>query len=585
MGFIMSKLSVSQSIIKAKSYAKKGKIEEAKNIYELVLKAFPKNKRAQEGLANLAKFNQNFGPQDVPQDKVEQLISFYKQGQMATTVNLAQELLSQYPEQFILWNLLGAANISLNQTSNALAAFKKVTELNPYYPDGFNNLGLTLHRTRRLEEAISCYNKALSLKPNFADAHNNLGNSLKDQGKLKEAIKAYVKAISLRPDYAEAHNNMGVALQEDDAFKEAIECYEKALSIKPNFADAFYNIANTLKDQGELDWAIQTYKKAISLRPDYVEANYNLSLAYLLNGEFEKGLKLYEWRYRKKKEVRTRAPRKTLYWKGLGAIKGKRFLVYEEQGLGDIIQFCRYLPLLKKMGADLTFQVTEELHSLLQTIDVDLKLTSSLPSEKQIDFETPLMSLPHLLNTSLETIPKNIPYLSADPMKAMLWSNRFTRNNFKVGICWQGSKNKIDVGRSFSLSLFEDISRLKNIELISLHKGEGEKQISDIKFDLTTLGDDFDAGGDSFIDTAAVIVNCDLIISSDTAIAHLAGALGKPTWVALKYIPDWRWMLERNNSPWYPTVKLYRQKKQGDWEHVFDSMRRDLKSWLEMKKN
>ena len=167
----------------------------------------------------------------------------------------------------------------------------------------------------------------------------------------------------------------------------------------------------------------------------------------------------------------------------------------------------------------------------------------------------------------------------------MLWSNRFTRNNFKVGICWQGSKNKIDVGRSFSLSLFEDISRLKNIELISLHKGEGEKQISDIKFDLTTLGDDFDAGGDSFIDTAAVIVNCDLIISSDTAIAHLAGALGKPTWVALKYIPDWRWMLERNNSPWYPTVKLYRQKKQGDWEHVFDSMRRDLKSWLEMKKN
>ena len=649
----MSKLSVSQSIIKAKSCVKKGRIEEAKNIYQQILKAFPSNRRAQEGLANLGRINQNFGPKNVPQDKIEQLMSFYKRGQMPKTVTLAQELIKNYPDQFILWNLLGAANISLNQTSNALAAFKKVTELNPDYADGFNNLGLTLQSTRRFGEAISCYKKALSIKPDFADAHNNLGNALKDEGNLKEAIKAYKKAISLRPNYAEAHNNLGVVFQEEGAltkaiscykkalsikpdfadahnnlgnalkdegnlkeaikaykkaislrpnyaeahnnlgvvFQEegaltkAIECYKKAFSIKPNFADAYYNIANTLKEQRKLNEAIQTYKKAISLRPDYVEANYNLSLVYLLNGKLEKGLKLYEWRYRKKREIRTRAPREKLYWNGLEPIKGKRFLVYEEQGLGDIIQFCRYLPLLRKMGADLSFQVTKKLHSLIQTMDGDLKLTSSLPDEKELDFEAPLMSLPFLLNTTIKTIPNKIPYLFANPKKAVLWSKSFNEENFKVGVCWQGSKNKIDVGRSFPLSLFEGISRLENVELISLHKGEGEKQINDIKFNLTTLGDDFDVGEDSFIDTTAVMVSCDLIISSDTAIAHLAGALGKPTWVALKYIPDWRWMLEGDSNPWYPTVKLYRQRKQGDWQHVFDSMRRDLKLCLEMKRN
>ena len=244
----MSKLSVSQSIIKAKSCVKKGRIEEAKNIYQQILKAFPSNRRAQEGLANLGRINQNFGPKNVPQDKIEQLMSFYKRGQMPKTVTLAQELIKNYPDQFILWNLLGAANISLNQTSNALAAFKKVTELNPDYADGFNNLGLTLQSTRRFGEAISCYKKALSIKPDFADAHNNLGNALKDEGNLKEAIKAYKKAISLRLNYSEAHNNLGVVFQEEGALTKAIECYKKAFSIKPNFADAYYNIANTLKE-------------------------------------------------------------------------------------------------------------------------------------------------------------------------------------------------------------------------------------------------------------------------------------------------------------------------------------------------
>ena len=193
--------------------------------------------------------------------------------------------------------------------------------------------------------------------------------------------------------------------------------------------------------------------------------------------------------------------------------------------------------------------------------------------------------LPFLFNTNLDTIPSRIPYLFPDHDKAASWGNRLTKATFKVGICWQGSKNKIDFGRSFPLSLFKGISQLPNVELISLHKGEGEKQIKDINFEMTTLGDDFDAGEDAFMDTAAVMVNCDIIITSDTALAHLAGALGCRTWVALKKIPDWRWMLYRNDSPWYPNMTLYRQKERGNWKYVFDTMQTDLQSLLKQEKS
>ena len=279
------------------------------------------------------------------------------------------------------------------------------------------------------------------------------------------------------------------------------------------------------------------------------------------------------------------APARTnLIWDGEKSLNGKHFVVYEEQGLGDIIQFCRYLPVLEQKGADVTFKVKSSLHALLQTMDSKTSLNTSLPEENKIDFESPLMSLPHLLKTSLEIIPITNPYLYADQSKVTTWGERLSKDSFKVGICWQGSKRKVDIGRSFSLSLFEGISKIPNVELISLHKGEGEGQITNINFDVTTLGTGFDAGQDAFLDTAGVMMNCDLIITSDTAVAHLAGALGRPTWVALKHIPDWRWMLERHDSLWYPTMTLYRQKNRGDWVGVFNTIEQDLLSLLEQKK-
>ncbi|MDA8741129.1 tetratricopeptide repeat protein [Rhodobacteraceae bacterium] len=273
----MAKLSVDKAILKAKSHAKKGEIAEAQKLYQAVLQAFPKNKRAQQGLAALNKPKQPTATQGPPQDKINQLINLYNQGQLTAVVEQAQALTEQYPEAFMIWNILGAANNGLGRVQAASEAFKKVTELNPAYADGFNNLGITLKNQGKLDEAIASYNQALSLKPDYAEAYNNMGVALQDQGKLDEAIGAYNEALSLTPDYAEAYNNMGVTLQDQGKLDEAIASYNQALSLKPDYAEAYDNMGNTLQDQGKLDEAIASYNKAISLKPDYAEAHRNLS--------------------------------------------------------------------------------------------------------------------------------------------------------------------------------------------------------------------------------------------------------------------------------------------------------------------
>jgi len=548
---ILDTLKLDQAIKLAKKKAKAGSTEEAKRIYQDILTRFPKNKRASDGLKGLAgrPVGKVSTVQDAPTAELQSLIALYNNGQLALVVEQAQNLTKQYPKAFAVWNLLGASAAQIGQLDQAIVAFKRVLAIKPDYAEAYNNMGLALQDQGKPDEAIVAYNKALSIKPDHAEAYNNMGATLKEQGKLEEAIEAYNKALSIKPDYAKAYNNMGLALQ----------------------------------DQGKLDEAIAAYNKALSIKPDYAEAYCNKSYSHLLMGDFDEGWDLYEWRTQTK-EKKARKAREHLSWDGTKNISGKRFVVYEEQGLGDKIQFCRYLPLLVQENAFVTFQVTSALHSLLGTLDSNIILTNGLPSEDQIDFEVPLMSLPYLFKTEPKTIPASIPYLYADEAKVKLWAERLHKDNFKIGICWQGSKTKVDVGRSFPLSLFEKISRISDVELISLHKGLGEDQVSDVNFNLTSFDGNFDTGTDAFIDTAAIMANCDLIITSDTAVAHLAGALGRPTWVALKYIPDWRWMLNRSDNQWYPTMTLYRQKITGDWASVFDAINQDLLLLIDQKR-
>jgi tetratricopeptide (TPR) repeat protein len=278
--FKMAKLSVDRALLKAKSYAKKGEIAEAQNLYQMVLQSFPKNKRAQKGLAALNKLQLPVTIPGPPQETINQLVNLYNQGQFSAVVEQAQTLTEQFPEAFFIWNILGVANNRLGQVGEASEAFKKVTELNPNYADGHNNLGVSLKRQGKLEEATEAYRKAISFKPNYDEAYYNMGNALREQGELEKAIDAYNSALSLKPDHAEAYYNKGISLENQGKLEEATEAYRKATSFKPDYAEAYNNMGNTLHNQGKLDDAIEAYRKALSLKPDYAEA-YSNSLELL----------------------------------------------------------------------------------------------------------------------------------------------------------------------------------------------------------------------------------------------------------------------------------------------------------------
>ena len=289
----MTKLSVDQALLKAKFYVKRGEVEEAQKLYQMVLQAFPKNKRAQQGLVALNTPKQSIDVPGPPQEAINQLINLYNQGQMAAVIEQATPMTEQYPEAFMIWNILGAANKGLNRVADASKAFSKVTELNPNYADGFNNLGIILKEQGKLDEAIASYNKALAIKPDYAEACNNMGNALQDQGKLDKAMEAYNKALAIKPDYAEAYNNMGNALQDQGKLDEAIEAFNKALAIMPDYAGAYYDMGNALQEQGKLDEAVDAYNKALATKPDHAGAYNNMGNALQDQGKLDEAIQAY----------------------------------------------------------------------------------------------------------------------------------------------------------------------------------------------------------------------------------------------------------------------------------------------------
>ena len=501
------------------------------------------------------------------------------QGYQEKAIDNYEHAVKIKPDYVEAYYNIGNAFKTLGKLEEAIAAYNKAVSIDPDYVKAYNNLGNSLRERGKLEDSIDAFNKALTINPDYAETHNNMGITLQEMGKLQEAIEAYNKAVLINPKYAEGYNNMGNTFRNQEKLEESIGAYSKALSINPDYADAYNNMGNSLREIGKLEEAIEAYNKALSIKHDYADIHWNLALINHLRGNLIDGCELYEYRL-KKEEITVRPARTRFKWDGKQSLRGKHFLVYEEQGLGDAIQFCRYLPLLEEKGAKVSFKVKSKLHQLLGTLKTKADFLSEMPSDGMIDFESPLLSLPYLFGTTLSTIPGKSPYLYAQEDMSKTWKKTLSEDTFKIGICWQGSKRPLDIGRSFPLSLFEGISKIPTVELINLHKGEGNKQLEEISFLLTTLGSQFDSGPDSFIDTAAVMMSCDLIITSDTAVAHLAGALGRQTWVVLKYIPDWRWMLDRTDSPWYPTMKLYRQKIRGEWIDIFKKMEKNLRDLL-----
>ena len=319
------------------------------------------------------------------------------------------------------------------------------------------------------------------------------------------------------------------------------------------------------------------------MEPDSGMARWNRGNVYLLQGKLEQGFIDHEGRLTAENHKKAALPQH-LRWQGETDLKGKTLFIYSDLYLGDMLQFCRYALLAERKGANVIVAVTDKLHAILRTLSKNIQFIPKDDIPKHFDYFCDLLSLPFCFKTKFDTIPADVPYLTADPERTLRWGERIGKDGFKIGICWQGSTQAyaVPMRRSFPLLHFSKIAALPKVRLISLQKNEGVEQLLDLpdSMKVETLGDDFDAGPGAFLDTAAVMENLDLVITPDTSIAHLAGALGRPTWVVLRDIPDWRWLLDREDSPWYPNTRLFRQNKRDEWQVPFDEMEKRLKAML-----
>ncbi len=475
-------------------------------------------------------------------------------------------------------NNRGNALLDLKRHKQALASYTDALKIKPDYAEALCNSGVALRVLKRHQEALASYDQALKIKPAYAEAFYNRGDVLHDLKRYQEALASYDRALKIKPDYADALNNRGNVLHELQCHEQALESYNHALKIKPDYAEALYNRGNILLDLKQPQAAIESYDRAVELEPEYVEAHWNSSLCHLQLGDFDQGWEKYEWRWQKDETKNKARNFSQPLWLGEEFLQGKTILLYSEQGLGDTLQFCRYAKQVADLGACVILAVQKPLLRLLNNLDGVAQLVAEGSVLPVFDFHCPLLSLPLAFKTGMASIPSAVPYLFAEQEQLIRWRQRLGGDGFKIGISWQGSTGKVDAGRSFPLNNFNLIAKMPNVRLISLQKNDGVEQLKTMPegMKVETLGDDFDAGPDAFFDTAAVIKNLDLVITSDTAIAHLAGAMGCPVWVALKYAPDWRWMLEGGVSPWYPTMRLFRQNKRDDWEQVFNEMQSEL---------
>jgi hypothetical protein len=337
-----------------------------------------------------------------------------------------------------------------------------------------------------------------------------------------------------------------------------------------------------------LDEALASFDQAISLKPDYSEAFWNKSIALLLKGDLDAGWPLYEWRWQPK-EISLFAGKRNFsqpLWLGKEVLIGKTILLWAEQGLGDTIQFCRFARLVSDLGAKVVLEVPKPLVNLLNTLEGVDHIVATGSALPEFDYQCPLMSLPLALKINLSVVSSQVPYLQAQDIRKIKWQHHIKNEGFKIAICWQGnSTTTLDIGRSFPVILFEEIAKINGVRLISLQKNSGLEQLRALPKDFTieVLPEEFDSGENAFLDSIAVMTCVDLVITSDTSLAHVAGALGVKTWLPLKYVPDWRWLLDRDDSPWYPSLKLYRQKAIGDWSSVFKDIENDLKSVIAAK--
>lgn len=460
----------------------------------------------------------------------------------------------------------GIVLANLNRLVEAVDSFDRAIGLEPAYAEAHNNRALVLQDLGRLGEALVSLDRAIALKPDNARAQNNRGVVLHGLKRDDEALASHDRAIALQADYAEAHYNRGVLLQELDRLDEALASFDRAIALKSDYAAAHNNRGTTLNHLNRLDEALGALDRAIALSGGFPEAYVNKSYCLLRMGRFDEGWRLHEWRKTTERPVGHRSFPQPL-WLGKQPIEGKTIFVHWEQGFGDTLQFCRYGMLLRARGANVAMAVQEPLHRLVSRSMPNIQVLKNDIMPAAFDYHCPLLSLPLALGTTLANVPAAVPYLFADEERTKVWDARLPpRTKPRIGIAWSGNaKQKNDFNRSIGLAAFAPIlaadahwvSLQKEVRDVDRPLLEGFHQISHYGELLT-----------DFSDTAAVIAGLDLVIAVDTGVAHLACAMGKPVWLLVAYTADWRWLVDRDDCPWYPTARLFRQQAPHAWDDV-----------------
>jgi tetratricopeptide (TPR) repeat protein len=542
---------------------------------------------------------------------LQEAVALHQQGRLAPAEKNYTRILKSYPDQFDALHLLGLLRLQTGKAGEAQRLITTALRINPASTDALANLGLVFGALRRPADALGCFDKALALDPDHFEALANRGNILLDLDRAEEALVCFVRVLSREPRHLPARVNRGNALLALGQVDAAIREYDEALTLNPNDLKALMNRASALfragrygesiagydrvlalmpshaealsarglalQAAGRHQDALESYAKAIALQKDFAHAHSNEALALLTLGEYRRGFAQYEWRWKRAGIVR-RNPGKPL-WLGEYPLGRKTILLHAEQGLGDTIQFVRYAPLLARDGATVIVEVQGELKALLAGIDgiTAVARGEALPA---FDVHAPLGSLPLAAKTELASVPAAIPYLAASEERIAKWRPRLAALPGKrVALAWAGNPDHInDRNRSIALARLRPLLSTAGMSFVGIQRDprEGDRELLGDQALITDLGSELA----DFSDTAAVLSLCDLVITVDTSVAHLAGALGRPLWILLPFWPDWRWTLDRDASPWYPGARLFRQGSDGDWEPVIERVRSEIATQL-----
>lgn len=476
-------------------------------------------------------------------------------------------------------NRLFAEAVALHQRGDLEAAevrYRQVLGLQPGHADALHHLGLIAYSAGLLDEAAGHIGESLRRKPANAAAHANLALVHHARGDYEGALAECDTALRLQRQFPEAHYNRGNALRELGRLDDAIASYERALRLRPDFVGPLVNRARTLRDLGRFDAALAGNARALALAPDLAEAHLNQAMIHLLRGDFENGLPEFEWRWRDAQLAAARRDFPVPQWQGDIDPAGRTVLVHAEQGLGDTLQFARYTPLLASRGARVVLEVQPPLQNLLRSLPGGVEVIARGDALPPIDLHCPLLSLPLAFGTRPGSIPAPVGYVQADAARVSRWLARLgPATGTRVGLVWSGNPDhNNDRNRSLPLAALTPLFR-PGLEFVSLQpaiRPGDDKLLQSGQLPLRHFGGELE----DFADTAALASCMDLVIAVDTAGAHLAGALGRPLWLLLPWLPDWRWLLDRDDSPWYPTARLFRQPRPGDWASVITAVARLL---------